>query len=110
MKLNICPHNAIHIMLLNCTADGDQQPFQSLLLLLRNPLCRKFTRKCLKCRTNLEDLVDITNRNTCHVCTAPRYSNDIALLFQFADRLAHRSAADQQLIGKIIFLQPLTRF
>ena len=96
-------------MLLDRASDGDQEAFQPLLLLLRDALCRQLTRQHLKCGTDLEDLVDVTDGDARHVGAAPWDGDDVALLLQLADRLAHGGTADEQLIGKIVLLQPLAR-
>ena len=98
MELDIRPYNTLHIVLLDRASDGDEQAFQALLLLIRNAFCRKFTGKCLECCTNLKDLIDIADGYAGNIGAAARDGDNISLLLQLADRLAHRRAADQQFI------------
>ena len=109
VKLNVRLHDTLHIVLLDRASDGNQEAFQPLLLLLRDALCRQLTRQHLKCGTDLEDLVDVTDGDTRHVGAAPWDGDDVAFLLQLANRLAHGGTADEQLIGKIVLLQPLAR-
>ena len=109
MKLNIRPHNALHIVLLDGAPDGDEETFEALLLLIRDPLRCELAGKRLESCADLKDLVDVADGYACHIGSAPRHGHDIALLLELSDCLAHGCAADEELIREVIFLQPFAR-
>ena len=93
-------------MLLNRTPDRNEEAFQTLLLILGDALRCKLTGKRLKRRTNLKDLIDVADRYARNIGSAPRNSDDIALLLELSDCLSHGCPTDEQFICEIVLLQP----
>jgi hypothetical protein len=66
-------------------------------------------RRALERRANFVNLAGLGHAQRAHACAAIALKNDPALAFQLTERLAHRNAADVEVLREILLPQRLAR-